>query len=175
MPLDATDLEILHLLQENARISNAEISRRIGLAQSAVHVRVRKMEEKGAILGFAALANPRYLGLAQTAFVLVSPASAAEERLLIERFRALPELLEIHRVAESDSGLGYLGLRDERTSVPVESPGASLLLKIRTSDADSLAELLQSTLGSVEGAAHTTLVLTTLKESSRLPLPGRDY
>ena len=47
--MDETDLQILSLLQADARIGNAEISRRVGLAASAVHERIRKLEQRGVV------------------------------------------------------------------------------------------------------------------------------
>ena len=59
---DDTDATILDLLQENARISQADVARAVGLAPSAVLERIRKLEGRGVIKGYAALLDPQALG-----------------------------------------------------------------------------------------------------------------
>ena len=95
--LDATDRAILALLQDNARISNAEVGRRIGLATSAVHQRVRKLEDRGIILGYAARVDPRSAGFGLAAFVMI---------------RTVPEVLEVHRVVGEDCFFVKVRVRD---------------------------------------------------------------
>ncbi|HZD04659.1 MAG TPA: Lrp/AsnC family transcriptional regulator, partial [Longimicrobiales bacterium] len=68
---DDIDLAILSLLQENARIANAEIARRVDLAPSAVFQRIRKLEEKGVIRGYHARLDPKSLGHGLMAFVML--------------------------------------------------------------------------------------------------------
>ena len=59
--IDGTDAEILSILQENCRTSNAEIARQVGLAPSGVFDRIRKLEEKGVIRGYRAEIDPKAL------------------------------------------------------------------------------------------------------------------
>ena len=56
--LDKTDLHILRLMQENARISNADLARELGMAPSGVLERVKKLEQKGVIVQFTTRINP---------------------------------------------------------------------------------------------------------------------
>ena len=57
--MDAIDAHILHLLQDNARETQADIARAVGLAPSAVLERIRKLETRGLITGYAALLDPK--------------------------------------------------------------------------------------------------------------------
>ena len=70
--LDHIDWQILELLQDNARLSYAEIGRRVGLSLPAAAERVRRLEEAGIIEGYHTQINPEKLGLSVTAFIRVS-------------------------------------------------------------------------------------------------------
>jgi Lrp/AsnC family transcriptional regulator, leucine-responsive regulatory protein len=151
--IDDIDAKILNILQRNARTAQAEIARVVGLAPSAVLERMRKLEVKGILQGYAALVEPRALGLGQLAFVAVrtSTIGAAEDNIGNELV-SVPEVLEAHHVAGEDC----------------------FLLKIRTRDAQHLGELLRRRLGAIPGvvSTRTTMVLETFKETPRLPMPG---
>ena len=69
--MDATDLKILKMMQENARISNAEISRNLNMAPSAVLERIRKLESKDIIKGYEVRLNPESLDYGLVAFIFV--------------------------------------------------------------------------------------------------------
>jgi Lrp/AsnC family transcriptional regulator, leucine-responsive regulatory protein len=148
--IDATDRTILSLLQENARISNAEVGRRIGLATSAVHQRIRKLEERGIILGYAARVDPRSAGYGLAAFVMIQTGEGARSDRITEWLRAVPEVLEVHRVVGEDC----------------------FFVKVRVPGPDDLAELLDNRIQRIPGVAstRTTIVLQTGKESTALPL-----
>ncbi len=148
--LDPVDYQILHLLQENARTSHAEIARRVGMAPSAIVERVRKLEERGVIRGYAADLDPRTLDLGLLAFVFVrttdrgSPDTAS-------RLAALPGVLEVHDVAGEDC----------------------YLVKVRAADPEALYERLRDAFAGVPSvvSTRTTIVLKTLKATTSLPLP----
>ncbi len=69
--IDEIDNQILNILQDDARISNAELARRVGMAASAVLERVRKLEQQGVIARYTARLDPRQLGAGLLAFVFV--------------------------------------------------------------------------------------------------------
>jgi len=148
--IDETDRAILALLQDNARISNAEVGRRIGLATSAVHQRIRKLEERGIILGYATRVNPRSAGYGLAAFVMIQTGEGARSDRITDRLREVPEVLEVHRVVGEDC----------------------FFVKVRVRDPDELAALLDHTIQRIPGVAstRTTIVLQTGKESTSLPL-----
>lgn len=142
------DVKILNIIQKDARISNAEIARQIGLAPSAVLERVRKLEERGVIQGYAAEIDPAQVGFGLTAFVFVrtSDRCGGTDTVLAE----IPEVLEVHDVAGEDC----------------------YLLKVRAKNTDELGKLLREKLGMLPEvlSTRTTVVLQTVKETTALPL-----
>ena len=148
--IDQTSLVILETLQSDARISNAEIGRRVGLAPSAVFERIRKLEERGAVRGYNANIDPAAVDLGLLAFVLVR----AEERGGAPRTEAalvaIPEVQEVHHVAGEDC----------------------FMLKVRARDTAALNDLLANQIGALESvrSTKTTIVLRTAKETSTIPI-----
>ena len=148
--IDQTSLVILETLQSDARISNAEIGRRVGLAPSAVFERIKKLEERGAVRGYNANIDPAAVDLGLLAFVLVR----AEERGGAPRTEAalvaIPEVQEVHHVAGEDC----------------------FMLKVRARDTAALNDLLANQIGAVESvrSTKTTIVLRTAKETSTIPI-----
>lgn len=83
MDLDATDLRILKVLQEDANISNVELARKINLSASPTLARVKNLESSGVISRYVGLVDPAALGLKMNVFIRVSleqQGSAALER-----------------------------------------------------------------------------------------------
>ena len=143
---DTTDIQILRLLQENARIANAEIARRVGLAPSAVFHRVRKLEEQGVITGYHARVAPQAVEQGLLAFIMIRTAEGARARETGETLAAIPEVLEVHRVVGDDC----------------------FFLKVRVRDTDALGALLDEKLQPLGAVAstRTTIVLSTAKETA---------
>jgi Lrp/AsnC family leucine-responsive transcriptional regulator len=110
--LDAVGWSILGALQQNARLSFAELGRRVGLTAPAAAERVRQMEETGIIRGYRADVGLERLGLVVTAVIRVS---APEDRCpaLKACVKTLPEVVECHHVTGGDA---YV-LRVNATSV----------------------------------------------------------
>lgn len=148
--IDQTSRVILETLQSDARISNAEIGRRVGLAPSAVFERIKKLEERGAVRGYNANIDPAAVDLELLAFVLVR----AEERGGAPRTEAalvaIPEVQEVHHVAGEDC----------------------FMLKVRARDTAALNDLLANQIGAIESvrSTKTTIVLRTAKETSTIPI-----
>ncbi len=110
---DNLDIQILNLLQSNARVSQADVARAVGLAPSAVLERLRKLEAKGVLTGYAALLDPEAIGLGQLAFVAVRTAGPLDVtdragELLAE----IPGVMEVHHLAGEDCYLVKLRGRD---------------------------------------------------------------
>ncbi len=148
--IDGTDRTILAMLQANSRVSNAEIARQVEMAPSAVLERIRKLEERGLIKGYAAQLNPRELGQGLLAFVLVRTDGCAWEAQTATKLAEMPEVQEVHHIAGEDC----------------------FLVKIRASDTATLGELLRdrvSALPSVR-STRTTIVLDTVKETLNVDL-----
>jgi Lrp/AsnC family transcriptional regulator, leucine-responsive regulatory protein len=150
MGLDETDRSILHLLQENARISNAEIGRRIGIVSSAVYQRLRRLEEERVVLHYDCVLNARELDLGLVVFIKVQASEAFAEHDTGAQLAALPHVLEVHRL--------------------VGEP--CFILKARVRDTDALAALLEDEIGGIPsiGSTRTSIVMRTLKETTQLPL-----
>ena len=148
--LDPVDRQILALLQDNARIPQAEIARTVGLAPSAVLERIRKLEGRGVVRDYVTVLDPRALDQRLLAFVAVRTTDRPGEARVSDTLAAIPEVLEAHQVAGDDC----------------------LLLKIRARDPEHLSQILRERIGSVDGvrSTRTTIVLETIKESPRLPL-----
>jgi Lrp/AsnC family leucine-responsive transcriptional regulator len=148
--LDTINMDILKILQEKARIPNIEVSRQVGLAPSAVLERIRKMEKQGIIDGYEVRLNPERFRRAQLAFVHVQTTTAASSEVG-RQLAAIAEIQEVHFVTGNDC----------------------YLVKVRTTDTLSLSQLLQDRIAAIEGviSTKTETVLSTIKETARIPLP----
>ena len=100
--LDPLGWKLLLELQTDARISFAELGRRVGLSTPAVAERVRRMEDEGIIRAYRAEIDPSSVGLPITAFIRMSIVGNVLEKLT-ERVHAMPEIVECHRGTGEDS------------------------------------------------------------------------
>lgn len=153
--IDEIDRRILALLQDNARMTQTEVAKAVRLAPSAVLERIRKLEARGIITGYAALIDPHVVDHRMLAFVAVrTKVVGDEEREVATRLAAIPEVLEVHYVAGEDC----------------------LLLKMRARDAEHVGQLLRNQVSAVPGVSstRTTIVLGSIKESPRLPIAIQD-
>jgi Lrp/AsnC family transcriptional regulator, leucine-responsive regulatory protein len=100
--LDETGWQILEQLQEDGRMSFAELGRRVGLTLPAVAERVRRMEDAGVITGFRAEVNAAKIGLPIAAFIRISIVGDVFARVATA-VREMPEVLECHRGTGADS------------------------------------------------------------------------
>lgn len=150
MTPDATDTVILSMLQDNARTSNAEIARALGIAPSAVLERIRKLEQRGVIRGYHADIDPTALGYGLTAFVNMRTGFGADHLKAVDALVEIPEILEIHETAGDDC----------------------LIVKVRCQDIQAYHKLLTEKIRFTEGvhSTRTTIVINTSKEMHALPL-----
>ena len=148
--IDSIDRRILTMLQDNGRISNAEIARQVEMAPSAVLERVRRLEERGVVHGYSARLDPRALERPLLAFVLVRSDERTGEMACGQALAAFPEVLEVHHVAGQDC----------------------YLVKVRVRDSEALGRLLREQFGSIPlvRSTQSTIVLETLKEGWSLPI-----
>ncbi len=147
---DSIDGQILTILQQNARISNAEIARQLDMAPSAILERIRKLEARGVIAGYEARVAPKQVGLGLLAFVFVRSDERAGAQDTGERLTRFPEVQEVHHVAGEDC----------------------YLAKVRARDPEDLSRILRERFGSIPHLRSTrsTIVLDTLKESAVLAI-----
>jgi Lrp/AsnC family leucine-responsive transcriptional regulator len=148
--IDSTDRDILTILQQNGRMSNAEIARQIGMAPSAVLERIRKLEARGVIQGYEARIDPAALGLNLLAYIFVRSNDIGGELRTGDLLSQIEEVQEVHHIAGEDC----------------------FLVKVRVRDARTLGRLLRERMaaGSSITSTRTTIVLETLHETTRLPL-----
>jgi Lrp/AsnC family leucine-responsive transcriptional regulator len=145
--INEIDTKILNIIQQDARVSNAEIARQVGLAPSAVLERVRKLEERGVIRGYAAEIDASQIGFGLTAFVFVKTSFCGSIGSVMAQ---IPEVLEVHDIAGEDC----------------------YLLKVRARNTDELGRFFREKLKPIPEiiSTKTTIVLQTIKETTALPL-----
>jgi Lrp/AsnC family leucine-responsive transcriptional regulator len=99
--IDRTDLLIIAELQANARVSRAELGRRVGLSAPAVAERMERLEETGVITGYHAEVDPRTLGFPVTVMIRVRPAIRELTRIA-KIAQEIPEIVECYRMTGDD-------------------------------------------------------------------------
>ncbi|AGC41572.1 AsnC family transcriptional regulator [Myxococcus stipitatus DSM 14675] len=151
MPMDELDFRLVDLLQRDGRATQLELSRAVGLSQPAVAERIRKLEERGVITGYAARVDATKLGKDITAFIGVSIEHPKYFEGFAKKVLALPDVLECHRVAGQDS----------------------YLLKVKSANTRTLDSLLVETLRIIDGVTRTqtTIVLSSIKEDTHVRVP----
>ena len=148
--IDDIDRKILAIIQQNARLSNAQIARDIGLAPSGVLERIRKLEKRGIIIGYRARLDAAKVGFGMTAFLLIRTDDRPGDTKTAHRLAEIPEVEEVHYVAGEDC----------------------FLLKIRYGANEDLGRLLKEKIGAVMAvkSVRTSIVLETIKENGALPI-----
>ena len=139
MDLDARDLEIVSALQDDARATYAEVASRVGMSPSAVHDRVRKLEDAGVILGYRAVVSPEAIGLFVTALIAVTPLDPQQPDDLPDRVREFDDVEDCHAVAGDEN----------------------YVLKVRARTTADLEDLLRRIREKAEVQTRTTVVLST--------------
>jgi len=109
--LDDTNLRLVAELQENARLSLAELGRRVGLSSPAVAERLQRLEQGEVITGYHAALNPRAVGYGLTAILRVRPAPGQLQRVA-DTARATGEVVECRRVTGEDCYVMTAHVRD---------------------------------------------------------------
>ena len=109
--LDATNIELLRELEADARLSLAELGRRVGLSSPAVADRLERLEEAGVIRGYRAEIDPRALGYELAVVLRIRPAPR-ELKKVAELAQRTPEVVECHRITGDDCYLMKAHVRD---------------------------------------------------------------
>ncbi len=142
--VEVIDRQIVALLSRDGRMSFTDLARRIGLSVSAAHQRVRRLEQRGVIKGYAALVSPEEVGrLPLTAFVSVKPFDPAAPDDAPRRLADLAAIEACHSVAGEES----------------------YILKVRVASPAALEELLQQIRAEAAVTTRTTVVLSTPYEN----------
>ena len=151
--LDKIDLNILKLLQTNARISNADLARELNMAPSGVLERVKKLEQKKVIRQYTVRLNPAPLQQKLLAFIFLKAADGLGCSTTGKELATIPEVQEVHHIAGDDC----------------------YLIKVRTADSASLMELMRTRFSKLPNilSTRTTIVLETVKEEQQLIIPEK--
>jgi len=146
--LDDLDRIILTVLQDDARTSFAELARKLKVSEGTVHMRVKKLREKGIIEGFHARVSPSKMGKGLTAIVSIK----AEPSLYSEVLGKVVEMEDVYEVLDM-TGEFYA------------------VLKVRAADIESLARIIDK-IGDIKGVSstQTEVALKTLKEQHKIPI-----
>jgi Lrp/AsnC family leucine-responsive transcriptional regulator len=136
------DAQILGLLAADGRMSYTDLGRATGLSTSAVHQRVRRLEERGAIKGYTAVLDPVAIGLPLTAFVSITPLDPSAPDDAPERLEGLAAIEACHSVAGDES----------------------YILKVRVPSPAELESLLAEIRSIANVRTRTTVVLSTAYE-----------
>ena len=150
MNLDALDLKIVRHLMHQGRMTWSDLANSLGLSAPAAADRVRRLEERGVIQGYAALIEPNSLGYNLTAFISVTLERPEHRDAFLQQVAALDEIQECHHVTGEDD----------------------YLLKVRCRGTQDLERLISDDLKSIAGIlkTRTTIALSTLKETTALPI-----
>ena len=150
--LDRIDIKILECLQENARITNLELARRVGLSPSPCHRRLRLIEASGLIRQYVTLLDRNAVGLELTAFVEVAlrrkdPKSNAAFQKAVQ---ARPEVMECH----------------------IMTGDFDYMLRVAAPDIDSFRRFIMNELLAMPGVdrTRTSISLGEIKYTTALPL-----
>lgn len=153
MEIDRYDREILHVLQQDGRISNQDLADRIGLSPSPCLRRVRALEEAGFITGYRAEVNAKALGLSLMALIQISMDRHTQERFtdFEAAVRDIPEVLEC---------------------LLITGQAADYQLKVVVRDMDGYQELLLNRITRIPGVTgvHSSFVLRRVIDKAALPV-----
>ena len=141
--MEETNRKIVSLLSRDGRMSFTELARKTGLSVSAAQQRVRRLEQRGVIRGYAALINPDDAGLPLTAFVSIKPFDPAAADDAPQRLAHLSAIEACHSVAGQEN----------------------YILKVRVASPAALENLLQEIRAAAGASTHTTIVLSTPYEN----------
>jgi Lrp/AsnC family transcriptional regulator, leucine-responsive regulatory protein len=137
--MEDTDAEILRLLSRDGRMSFTDLAKSTGLSVSAVHSRVRRLEQRGVIRGYHAVIDPDALDLPLTAFVSVKPIDPAAPDDAPDRLAGITSIEACHSVAGDES----------------------YIVKVRVPSPTALEGVLQEIRAAANVSTRTTVVLST--------------
>lgn len=137
--MEDLDRRIVELLRHDGRMSYTDLGKSLGLSTSAVHQRVRRLEERGVIRSYSAVVDHDALGLPLTAFISVTPLDPAAPDDVPERLRPIQEIEACHSVAGDEN----------------------YILKVRVATPGQLEDLLSRIRVVANVSSRTTVVLST--------------
>jgi Lrp/AsnC family transcriptional regulator, leucine-responsive regulatory protein len=148
--MDSIDRKILAILMHEGRMTWAELAGKLRLSAPSAAERVKRLEERQVIRGYAATVDPSALGCELLAFVAVSLEKPKHRAAFIDRVARIPEIQECHHIAGDDD----------------------YLLKVRCKNTRDLDQIVSEQVKGVPGIARTrtTIVMDSLKETHVVPI-----
>ncbi|TDC52279.1 Lrp/AsnC family transcriptional regulator [Jiangella ureilytica] len=141
--MEDIDRKIVALLMRDGRMSYTDLGKSTGLSTSAVHQRVRRLEERGVIRGYAVVVDHEAVGLPLTAFISIKPIDPSQPDDSPDRLSGIPEIEACYSVAGDES----------------------YILKVRVGRPADLEDLLARIRSSANVTTRTTIVLSTPYEN----------
>ncbi len=152
MKIDNIDRKILRMLQENSKITNAYLSKQIGLSPAPTLERVRKLEKKGIISGYHAQLNLSKIGLGVSTFVLVSLKEHNKKNIniFLDKINKVKNVIECHHI----TGTG------------------DFILKVVSENIASYQKLMLDKVSEIEttDSLQSMVILSTFKDNKVMPL-----
>ena len=150
--LDQIDRNVLEILQANAKITNAQLSKEIGLSPAPTLERVKKLETSGIIQSYHAQLSREKIGLGVTTFVMVTLVGHKKDTTMsfVDRVNEIPEIIECHHITGS----------------------GDFLLKVISKDISTYQALMLDVINEIDEVANTQtmVIMSTFKESKVLPI-----
>lgn len=148
--MDDIDRKIIETAQSDGRVTSAALAAATGLSVSAAAERLRRLQERGVIAGWAARIDPEAVGLGLLAFLFVLVDRTEHNAPFLAAAAALPEVQELHHVTGE----------------------WSYLLKVRVASPRALEWLISDRIKAIPGVARsmTFIALSSTKETSALPV-----
>ncbi|CAN5660788.1 leucine-responsive transcriptional regulator Lrp [soil metagenome] len=153
--LDNIDLQILELMQSNARIANSDLAKEINMAPSAVLERVKKLEQKKVIKQYNTAIDPVAVQQKLLAFIFIKSREGFTCCTdIAQELANIPEVQEVHHIAGEDC----------------------FLVKVRTADSASLMAFMRNSLQKIPNilSTKTTIVLETVKEQQQVVIHKKE-
>lgn len=151
--LDKIDKKILDILQTDGRITNAQLSKDIGLSPAPTLERVKKLENAGIIMSYHAKVNTEKINLGVTTYVMVSLKGHNKSNIdkFIEAIEGVDEIIECNHVTGS----------------------SDFILKVIAKDIPSYQKLMLEKVSEIEvvDSMQSMVILSTFKDSKRMPMP----
>ncbi len=151
--IDQTDRKILQILQSNAKITNAQLSKEIGLSPAPTLERVKKLENLGIIRSYHATLETEKVGLGVTTFVQVFLQSHKKSCLdaFVEKIKQIDNVIECHHITGS----------------------CDFILKVISADIQSYQKLMLEEISEIEEISNmqSMVILSTFKDNKVLPIP----
>lgn len=152
LQIDNIDLQILSILMNDATTPYTEIAKELVVSSGTVHVRMKKLQELGIVVGSNLLINPQKIGYDVCAFIGIYLQKGSEYRLAVEKMKEIPEVVELHYT----------------TGV------YSMFAKVICRDTNHLRSILNGKLQTIEGIQRTETIIS-LEESIKRQISLNDY